>query len=93
MDAIDSLAGGSRRAEAAFGAAAQQLAAADLPAQGSPDPTNPVAPDPAAAGVPGVDVADQLVTMTVAADVHHATTAAMRSALSLYRDALDLLHD
>jgi hypothetical protein len=38
-----------------------------------------------------VDVAGQLVTMTIAADVHHVTTAALRSAVSLYRDSLDLL--
>ena len=43
MDAINSLVGGMRRAQATFDAAAQQLAAADLPTATNPDPTNPVA--------------------------------------------------
>ena len=89
MDAINSLAGGVRSAQATFDAAAQQIAAADLPTTRSPDPTNPVHPDPAAAT--GVDIADQLVTMTVAVDMHHVTTAALRSAFSLYRDSIDLI--
>jgi hypothetical protein len=29
--------------------------------------------------------------MKVAADLHHVTTAALRSAFSLYRDSIDLL--
>ena len=29
--------------------------------------------------------------MTVAADMHHVTTAALRSAFSLYRDSIDLI--
>jgi hypothetical protein len=89
MDAINSLVAGSQRAQATFDAAAGQLAAADLPTTADPDPTNPVDPVPPHAG--DVDVADQLVTMTVAADLHHVTTAALRSAVSLYRDSLDLI--
>ena len=38
-----------------------------------------------------VDVAGQLVTMKVAADMHHVTSAALRSAFSLYRDSIDLI--
>jgi hypothetical protein len=94
MDAINSLAGGARNAQVAVDAAAQKIAAADLPTAAHPDPTNPAptnsnGPAPATSG--DVDVADQLVTMTVAADMHHVTTAAMRSAFSMYRDSLDLL--
>jgi hypothetical protein len=89
MDAINSLVGGARRAQATFDAAAEQLAAADLPTAKVPDPTNPASPSPPVN--PGVDVAGQLVTMTVAADMHHVTTAALRSAFSLYRDSIDLI--
>ena len=89
MDAINSLAAGSRQARATFDAAAQQLAAADLPTAKNPDPTNPVSPSPPTSAE--VDVADQLVTMTVAADMHHVTSAALRSAFSLYRDSIDLI--
>ncbi|HEV7525105.1 MAG TPA: hypothetical protein VGP92_09070 [Acidimicrobiia bacterium] len=89
MDAINSLGTGARRAQATFDAAAQQLAAADLPTAKNPDPTNPVSPSPPVG--PEVDVAAQLVTMTVAADMHHITTAALRSAFSLYRESIDLI--
>jgi hypothetical protein len=88
MDAINSLVGGMRQAQATFDGAAQQLAAADLPTAANPDPTNPFAPAPP---VHAVDVADQLVTMTTAADMHHITAAALRSAFSMYRDSLDLV--
>jgi hypothetical protein len=88
MDAINSLTGGIQRAQAAFDAAAQQIAAADLPTAAHADPTNPVAPSPRGSDV---DVADQLVAMTVAADIHHVTAAALRSAFSLYQDSLDLI--
>ena len=89
MDAINSLIGGTRRAQAAFDAAAQGVAAADLPTAAQPDPTNPVAP--ALPRTADVDVADQLVAMTVAADMHHVTAAALRSAFSMYQDSLDLI--
>jgi hypothetical protein len=88
MDAIQSLVGGAANARATFDAAAQQIAAADLPTAKNPDPTNPVAPSPP---TNDVDVAGQLVTMTVAADMHHITAAALRSAFSLYRDSIDLI--
>jgi len=92
MDAINSLVAGTQRIERTFDAAAGAVAADGLPTSANPDPTNPVHPDPVAAGVTGGgDLAGQLVTMTVAADMHHATTAALRSALSMYQDALDLL--
>jgi flagellar basal body rod protein FlgC len=89
MDAINSLIGGTQRAQAAFDAAAQQIASVDLPTAKSPDPTNPVSPTPP--GVNEVDVAQQMIAMTVAADTHHATTAALRAAFSMYQDTLDLI--
>jgi hypothetical protein len=89
MDAISSLVGGLNQAQATVNGAAQQIAADGLPTTASPDPTNPVNPDPAAAT--GVDVAQQLTTMMVAADTHHLTTVALRAALSMYQDTLDIL--
>ncbi len=88
MDAINSLVGGLQRSQATFDGAAQQLAGADLPTAANPDPTNPAAPAPSAAN--NVDVAEQLTTMMVAADSHHLTTVALRAALSMYRDSLEL---
>ena len=89
MDAIGSLVGGTQRAQAAFDSAAQQLATVDLPTAANPDPTNPVSPSPPRSG--DVDVASQMIAMTVAADTHHVTTAALRAAFSLYQDTLDLV--
>jgi hypothetical protein len=89
MDAINSLIGASRHAQATFDAAAQAIARADLPTAGSPADAHPVAPNPNGGG--DVDLAGQLVTMTVAADLHHVTTAALRSAFSLYQDSLELI--
>jgi hypothetical protein len=89
MDAINSLAAGARVADAVFDTAAQQVAAADLSTTANPSPTNPVASTPPRAG--DGDLVGQLVTMKVAADLHHVTTAALRSAFSLYRDSIDLL--
>jgi hypothetical protein len=91
MDAINNLVGATRQAQATFDAAARQIAGDDLPtAAGVPnEPT-----DPAAANLPrsgDVDIADQLVTMTVAADMQNVTIAALRSAFSLYQDSLDLI--
>ena len=40
-----------------------------------------------------VDIADQMVTMNIAANVHHVTTAALRSAFSMYRDSIDLIRE
>jgi hypothetical protein len=88
MDAINSLAAGARAAEAVFDTVAQQVAAADLPTTANPSPTNPVAAAPRAGDG---DLVGQLVTMKVAADTHHVTTAALRSAFSLYHDSIDLL--
>ncbi|HUI48045.1 MAG TPA: hypothetical protein VL119_05080 [Acidimicrobiia bacterium] len=89
MDAINSLLAGTRRAEATVDATADRLAGADLPTAAEPDPTNPSSPSSPRSQ--DVDVADQLVTMNVAADMHHVTTAALRSAFSLYRDSLELI--
>jgi len=89
MDAINSLVAGSQRAQATVDAAAQQIATADLPTARNPDPTSPVSPSPPMST--DVDVAGQLVTMAVAADMQHVTTAALRSAFSLYRDSIELL--
>jgi hypothetical protein len=88
MDAIDNLVSGSRRAQAIFDNAAARLAAADLPTTGTPDPTNAAAPEPR---TQNVDVAEQLTAMNVAVDMHHVTTAALRSAFSLYRESIDLI--
>jgi len=86
---MSNLTAGARRAQEVVNRAAQELAAADLPSARKPDPTDPVAP-----GAPrthDVDVADQLVTMNLAADAHHATTAALRTALTIYNESLELL--
>ena len=90
MDAIGALVSGLDAQQAVVNGAAEQLAAADLPTTANPDPTNPAYPDVAAAGG-GVDVAQQLTTLMVAADAHHLTTAALRAALSVYQDAVDIL--
>ena len=87
VDAINALVGGAQRAQATVDAAAQQLAAADLPTAPVPDATSPAAPDPST----NVDVAQQLTTMMVAADMHHATTAALRAAMSMYSASVDML--
>ena len=87
MDAINALVGGAQRAQATVDAAAEQLAAADLPTTPVPDATSPAAPEPDAF----VDVAQQLTTMMVAADMHHATTAALRAAMSMYSASVDML--
>jgi hypothetical protein len=89
MDAINSLIGATRNAQATFDAAAQEIARADLPTAANPAPTNPVAPNPLPGG--DVDVAGQLVTMTSSAALHHVTAAALRSAFSLYQDSLELI--
>jgi len=88
MDAINSLVAGMHRSQVAFDGAAQQLAAADLPTAANPHPTNAFHPVPP---VHDTDLADQMVTMTLSADMHHITAAALRSAFSLYQDSLDLV--
>jgi len=89
MDAISALVSGLDAQQAVVNGAAQQIAAADLPTTANADPTNPAHPDVSAAGG-GVDVAQQLTTMMVAADAHHLTTVALHAALSVYQDVLDL---
>ena len=88
MDAINSLTAGSLRAEAAFDAAAQQVAKAGLPVATTPGPAGTAA---ATSASTDGDLVGQIVTMNLAANVHHVTTAALRSAFSLYRDSIDLL--
>jgi hypothetical protein len=87
VDAINSLVAGTQAAQRSFDAAAEQLAAADLPTAAVPDATAPAAPNPST----NIDVAQQLTTMMVAADTHHATTAALRAALSMYSASVDML--
>ena len=84
MDAISSLVAGTQRAQATVDAAAQQIAQADLPTS---VPTDVMNPQPSR----NVDVADQLTTMMVAADMHQITTAALRSALALYSTSVDMI--
>ena len=87
MDAISSLAGSLQRAQVMFDNSAARLASADLPTAVVPDATSPAAPDPSN----NVDVAEQLTTMMVAADAHHLSAAAMRVALSMYEDSVQLV--
>ncbi len=88
MDAINSLVGGMRAMQSTFDAAAQSIATADLPTSSAPDPTDPFSPKPPT--MPA-DLAGRFVTLTTAADMHHVTAAALRSAVSMYRDSLDLV--
>jgi hypothetical protein len=87
VDAINSLVAGTQAAQRTFDSAAEPLAAADLATTTVPDATTPAAPNPST----NIDVAQQLTTMMVAADVHHATTAALRAALSMYSASVDML--
>jgi hypothetical protein len=86
VDAINSLVASTQRAQVMFDAAAARLASADLPTAAAPDATNPVVPDPST----NVDVAEQLITMMVAVDAHHASTAALRGAIEMYQASLEL---
>jgi hypothetical protein len=86
VDAINSLVASTKRAQVMFDAAAERIAAADLPTAPVPDATKPVAPDPNT----DVDVAEQMITMMVAADAHHASTAALRGALEMYQASLSV---
>ena len=87
VDAINSLVASTQRAQVLFDAAADRIASADLPTANAPEPTNPVAAQPPSTDV---DVAEQMITMMVAADAHHASTAALRGALELYQASLEL---
>jgi hypothetical protein len=89
MDAINSLLAGMQSSQAMFDGAAQQVAAMDLPSAIVPDPTNPAHPQPQIST--NVDPAQQLTTMMVAADSHHLTAAAMRVALGMYQDSVNML--
>jgi flagellar basal body rod protein FlgC len=86
VDAINSLVASTQRAQVMFDAAAERIASADLPTTAVPDPANPVAPQPST----DVDVAEQMITMMVAVDAHHASTAARRGALEMYQASLEL---
>jgi hypothetical protein len=88
MDAINSLLAGMQSSEATFNGAAQQIASMDLPSAIVPDPTNPSHPQPQIST--NVDPAQQLTTMMVAADSHHLSAAAMKVALSMYQDAINM---
>jgi hypothetical protein len=91
MDAINSLVAAAGHAQTVVDGAAQQLAAAGLLTAPERDHKPAPAPPSELPRTHDVDVAGQLVTMALAADVHHVTTAALRSVSSLYRDSLDLL--
>ena len=88
MDAISSLAGSLQRAQTMFDDSAARLASADLPTAIVPDATSPATPDPSN----NVDVAEQLTTMMIAADAHHLSAAAMRVALSMYENSVQLVN-
>jgi hypothetical protein len=88
VDAINSLVSGTQRAQATFDAAAVKLAGDGLPTTAA---QAPIATAAAAVAATSVDPAEQLTTMMVAADVHHATTAALRAALALYSTSVDML--
>jgi hypothetical protein len=90
-DAIDALGQSLAQTQASFDAAATKLAESDLPSAIVPDPTNLGSPKPGAVDF-GVDPAQQLITMIVAADTHHVNAAAMRIALSTYQDSVDLVN-
>jgi hypothetical protein len=84
MDAISSLVGASVQARAVVDAAAQHIAAADLP----------VSADGIASTAEvnrNIDVAEQMTTLMVAAGQHHATTAALRAALDMYQTSVEML--
>ena len=87
MDAINSLLAGMQSSEAMMNGAAQQIASMDLPSAIVPQPTNPANPQVST----NVDPAQQLTTMMVAADAHHLTATAMRVALSMYQDSVNML--
>jgi hypothetical protein len=87
MDAINALRAGTAQARARFDAAAEQLAHADLPTETLPDVTSPVAPDPTG----NVDVAEQMIAIMSAAQMHHVTTAALRAALTTYQSSVEML--
>jgi hypothetical protein len=86
VDAISSLVASTQRAQVMFDAAAARIASADLPTERAPDAANPIAPDPST----DVDVAEQMITMMVAVDAHHASTAALRGAIEMYQASVEL---
>jgi len=94
-DAIGSLVSGAARARGVFDDAAVALSSAMLPMEPSGPQTPAPGPDESPVNTPprdtGVDVADQMVTMMVASHMHGANIAALRSALDMYKDVLDLV--
>jgi len=88
MDAVNALGASLQRAQVMFDNSATRLASADLPTAVGPDATSPAAPDPSN----NIDVSEQLTTMMVAADAHHLSAAAMRVALSMYQDSVQLVN-
>lgn len=86
---IDALVASAARARVTFDAAARRLADATY-APVAADPTAPPARQPAA---PDVDVSDQMVAMMLASGVHHATLAALRSAMASYKATLELVRE
>ncbi len=90
MDGISALSAGAAVSRADFQVAALKLALGDLPTEtigpGSQAPSSFVASPPS-----GIDVAEQLTTVIVSAGVHRATTAAMRSMLSMYQASADMV--
>jgi hypothetical protein len=96
MGAISALSQSLAQTQASFNAAAAQIAKEGLPS-GTPSAIVPNPADPSAPGSPtahfGVDPAEQLTTMMIAADSHHVTATAMKVALSTYQDSVDMLND
>ncbi len=90
MDAISSLGAGLSAAQMRVNGAAQQLASGDTPSAIVPNAADPSAPGSPTAHF-GVDPAEQLTTLMMAADAHHVTATAMRVALSAYQDSVGML--
>jgi hypothetical protein len=84
MNAIGVLVGASGQARAVVSAAAEQIAVAALPVSAADVVST-------AEVSRQIDVAEQLTTVMVAAGQHEATTAALRVALDLYADSVELL--
>ena len=87
--AMDSLIMSAARVREQFNAAAVRLSTAGLPRapeEGAPAPAPDTPPD-----MGDVDVAEQLVTMMVSQQMHRATTVALRAAMSMYRDSIELV--
>jgi len=86
VDAINALVVGTQDAQFLFDRAASKIAATDLPESQPPPPNAPLSAVPNF----GIDPAELLTTMMVAADTHHITTAALRVALDVYQDSTEV---